>query len=80
MSALAQKETAFPAADLSNFADWYRHLRLESDDTALLANLRKAIQGFENIYLKEAGLGNRVLQVTLSSEEEVGYGKPGRSL
>jgi ABC-type lipoprotein export system ATPase subunit len=72
MSALAQKETAFPAADLSNFADWYRHLRLESDDTALLADLRKAIQGFENIFLKEAGLGNRVLKVTLLSEEEVG--------
>ena len=30
MSALAQRESAFPAIDLSNFADWYRHLRLEN--------------------------------------------------
>jgi predicted ATPase len=75
MSAVAQKETAFPAADLSNFADWYRHLRLESDDRALLDDLRHAVEGFVSMDLKEAGLGNRVLKLTLSSEEGPGVTK-----
>jgi predicted ATPase len=72
MSALAQKETVFPSADLSNFADWYRHLRLESDDRALLDDLRDALEGFESMDLKDAGLGNRVLKITLSCEERPG--------
>ncbi len=71
MSALAEKETAFPASDLSNFADWYRHLRLETDDRALLADLREAIEGFETMDLKDAGLGNRVLKVTFASGDGV---------
>jgi hypothetical protein len=69
MSAVAQRESASPAVDLSNFADWYRYLRLESDDRALLEDLREAVEGFESMDLKDAGLGNRVLTVTLSSEE-----------
>jgi hypothetical protein len=69
MSALAQREAAFPAVDLSNFADWYRHLRLESDDRALLNDLREVIEGFESMDLKEAGLGNRVLTLALSGTE-----------
>jgi hypothetical protein len=77
MSALAQRESAFPAIDLSNFADWYRHLRLESDDRALLDDLREAIEGFESMDLKEAGLGNRFLMLKLSSEE--GQGAAWRS-
>lgn len=40
MTPLAQRESAWPAADLNNFADWYRHLRLESNDRALLDDLR----------------------------------------
>lgn len=70
MSALAQKEAPFPLVDLSNFADWYRHLRLESDDRELLDDLREAVEGFESMDLKDAGLGNRVLTVSLSSHEE----------
>jgi predicted ATPase len=69
MSALAHKEAGVPAADLRNFADWYRHLRLENDDRALLNDLRDAIEGFEGMDLKDAGLGNRVLKLTLSSEQ-----------
>src|SRR5262249_33912210 len=56
MSPLAQKETSFPAADLSNLADWYRHLRLESDDRPLLDDLRDVLEGFESMDLKDAGL------------------------
>src|SRR5260370_6746870 len=72
MSALAEKETALPAADLSNFANWYRHLRLESDDRMLLDDLRAAVEGFVTMDLKDAGLGNRILKLTLSSEEGQG--------
>ncbi len=69
MSPLAEGEIGVPSVDLSDFAKWYRHLRLEADDRALLADLREAIEGFESMDLKEAGLGNRVLMLTLSSEE-----------
>lgn len=75
MSPLAVRETAFPLADLSNFADWYRHLRQESDSRELLAlmnDLHEAIDGFESMDLKEAGLGNRVLKVSLASEDAPG--------
>lgn len=75
MSALAQHETAYPATDLSDFADWYRHLRQESDDRALMDDLRGAVEGFESLDLKDAGLGNRVLKVTLSSENGQGGGR-----
>lgn len=77
MSALAQKEVMVPAPDLSNFADWYRHLRLESDDRALMDDLREAVDGFESMDLKDAGLGNRELKVKLASEE--GQGGKSRS-
>jgi predicted ATPase len=65
MGARADKETANPDYDLSNFADWYRHLRLEKG--AAMEGLRKSltevIAGFESLDLKEAGLGARILQV-----------------
>ena len=34
--------------------------------------LIKAVEGFESMDLKDAGLGNRVLRITLSSEEGQG--------
>jgi hypothetical protein len=79
MSALAQTESAFPAIDLSNFADWYRHLRLESDDRALVDDLRDVIAGFESMDLKEAGLNNRVLMLKLSSVEGQGTARRNNS-
>jgi predicted ATPase len=76
MSALAQKETPFPRADLSNFAEWYRHLRLESDDGPLLDDLRNAVEGFESMDLKDAGLGNRVLKIRPSFGERQDAARP----
>ena len=32
MSARSERESRYPAKDLSDFADWYRHLRLENFD------------------------------------------------
>jgi predicted ATPase len=66
MGSLAEREVAFPAFDLENFASWYRHLRLE-DGTAMEAlrrSLTEVISGFESLDLKEAGLNRRVLQVS----------------
>jgi hypothetical protein len=80
MSALAERESTSPAGDLSNFANWFRHLRQESDSRELLAlmdDLRGAVEGFESMDLKDAGLGNRVLRLTFSSEE--GPGAPRRN-
>jgi hypothetical protein len=78
MVPVAARESASPAMDLSNFADWYRHLRLESDDRALLDDLREALEGLDGMDLKDAGLGNRVLTVTFSTDE--GEGGTRRSI
>lgn len=67
MSGLAEKETVRPASDLHDFANWYRHLRLESDDRALLSDLRDALEGFEGMDLRAAGLGNRELKLVFSA-------------
>jgi energy-coupling factor transporter ATP-binding protein EcfA2 len=69
MSTVADKEAAAPTFNLSNFAAWYRHLRLESGDQELLKDLREAIPGLESMDLKDAGLGNRFLQLTFSTDQ-----------
>lgn len=72
MSALAEREAAAPTYNMSNFASWYRHLRLEADDQELLNDLREAIPGFDSMDLKDAGMGNRLLVVTFSTETNGG--------
>jgi predicted ATPase len=69
MSARSERESPDLARDLSNFADWYRHLRLESGDAVFEAikDLREAIPGLEALDAKEAGLGVRVLQAAMRS-------------
>lgn len=69
MSVRSERESPDPAKDLSNFADWYRHLRLESGDAVFEAikDLREAIPGLEALDAKEAGLDVRVLQATMRS-------------
>jgi len=75
MSPLAEREAPVPAVNMSNFAAWYRHLRLESDDQKLFEDLREAIPGFEGMDLKDAGLGNRLLVLNFSLEGNQGQGK-----
>jgi energy-coupling factor transporter ATP-binding protein EcfA2 len=75
MMALAEREVSAPTKNLSNFAAWYRHLRLESDDFQLLQDLRAAIPGFENMDLKDAGVGNRLLTLTFSVDGNQGERK-----
>jgi predicted ATPase len=75
MVPVAEKEALAPTVNLSNFASWYRHLRLESDDQNLLLDLREAIPGFEHMDLKPAGIGNYWLVLTFSTDEQPGLAK-----
>jgi len=78
MSARSERESHDPARDLSNFADWYRHLRLESGSAVFeaMASLREAIPGLEALDAKEAGLDVRVLQATMRSPNGVAVDLP----
>lgn len=69
MAARSERESREPVKDLSNFADWYRHLRLESGGAIFeaMTSLRDAIPGLEALDAKEAGLDVRVLQATMRS-------------
>jgi energy-coupling factor transporter ATP-binding protein EcfA2 len=71
MSARSERESRDPARDLGNFADWYRHLRLESGSAIFeaMTSLREAIPGLEALDAKEAGLDVRVLQATMRSPD-----------
>jgi predicted ATPase len=71
MSARSESESRHPTKNLSDFADWYRHLRLESGDAVFEAikDLREAVPGFESLDAKEAGLDVRVLQATMRSPD-----------
>jgi hypothetical protein len=75
MTFIAEDEARVPARNLSNFAAWYKYLRLENDDYGLLIDLRKAIPGFESMVLRDAGMGSRFLTLTFSIEDNVGQSK-----
>jgi predicted ATPase len=69
MSARSEHEARSPAKDLSNFADWFRHLRLDSGNaiSEAITSLREAIAGLEALDAKEAGMDVRVLQAKFRS-------------
>ena len=55
MAGVAQQEVPRPNQGLTNFADWYRHLRLDTDDRGYLEDLAKIFEGFVRLRLEEAG-------------------------
>jgi len=67
MQSAAEKEAIYPAPDLSNFAEWYRHLRQENSAAtdALRSSLQEVIDGFDGLDLKGPPSGTRVLQVAV---------------
>jgi predicted ATPase len=75
MGSVAQNEMHAPDRDLSNFAAWYRHLRLEGDDHGLLTDLREVIPGFQSMDLKEAGMGTRFLTLRFSIDQGLGQAR-----
>lgn len=72
MSARSERESRYPARDLSNFADWYRHLKLDSGSAIFdaIKELREAIPGLEALDAKEAGLNVRVLQAAIRGPDK----------
>ena len=73
----AEKEAIYPSHDLSNFAEWYRHLR--QDNSAATDELRSSLQdvivGFEGLDLKGPPSDTKVLQVAIRTGSE-GRTKP----
>lgn len=66
MSSRGEREATTPAFDLGNFAEWYRHLRLDQGTAMehLRSSLTQLMSGFVSLDLKEAGLNTRVLQLS----------------
>ncbi len=75
MSARSERESHYLLQDLSNFADWYRHLRLDrgNDIFEAMVSLREAIPGLEALDAKEAGLDVRILQASLRNPNGRGH-------
>ncbi len=57
----AEKEAVYPSPDLSNFAEWYRHLRQDNSAAtdALRGSLQEVIEGFEGLDLKGPPSGTK---------------------
>lgn len=70
MSGIAIQESKSPDQYLSNFADWYRHLRQEMDDQEYIADLREVLDGFVTMRLEDAGERRREIKVRMNSHGE----------
>ena len=77
MSGVAAQESRSPAQYLSNFADWYRHLRQETDDFDYLKDLADVIEGFVTMRLEDAGERRRELKVRMGVSENGSSAKRG---
>lgn len=78
MSSRSERESREPERNLANFADWYRHLVLDSGSQVFAAinDLREAIPALSAIDVKEAGLAVRVLTVHLQGEGKKTFDLP----
>jgi len=75
MDDTAEGEDAFPADELENLADWYRHLA-QADLEAVLAvtnSLRGVLDGFVSLQLEQAGITGRVLRATFDQPAKRPY-------
>lgn len=70
MSGIASQETRTPTVGLTNFADWYRHVRLEEESADYLSDLREVVQGLDTMQLVEAGERRRELRIRFKGEKE----------
>jgi predicted ATPase len=70
IGARSEQEAAEPARNMSNFADWFRHLKLERGNEIhkAIGELREAIPGLESLDAKEAGLNVKVVQAGIRDE------------
>lgn len=75
MSSVAATEARWPTPSLSNFADWYRHLRQERGDdehAEFARTMGNVIPGFVALRMPDAGERKRELNVIMSSSPEDG--------
>jgi predicted ATPase len=75
MSGIAAAEVKEPDQFLSNFADWYRHLRQETEDRDYIRDLAEVIEGFDTLRLEDAGERRRELKVRMA---DPGRGNDGQ--
>ncbi len=69
MQGIAEQESRNPDQHLTNFADWYRHLRQEMDQQEYIKDLSEVIEGFITMRLEGAGEGRREIKVRMSASE-----------
>jgi len=71
MTPRAALEDSSPAADLSNFAAWYRYLEIQNPDKdeELFKSLRSSIDGFDGLLFENAGKNLRLLLSRFSHED-----------
>ena len=62
MANIAETESRRLLPSLSNFADWYRHIRLDNDDRNYLNALSVVLHGFDRFRFEEAGERRRELK------------------
>ncbi|HEX3999242.1 MAG TPA: ATP-binding protein [Pirellulales bacterium] len=76
MRSEAEREVLYPTHDLSNFAEWYRHLRQDSSAATdeLRSSLQMVIEGFDGLDLKGPPSGTRLLHVAIRTGSD-GTGK-----
>lgn len=75
MRGIAVQESPHPDHQLANFADWYRHLRQETDDKEYLEDLRAVIDGFDTLRLEGAGEGRREMKLRMLGNGDDGHAK-----
>ncbi|NOT02032.1 MAG: AAA family ATPase [Phycisphaerales bacterium] len=63
MSGVADQEAKWPDQYLTNFADWYRHVRLESATHEYVRQLGEVITGLEDLALEDVGERRREILV-----------------
>jgi len=69
MLGIASQESDRPDQHLANFADWYRHLRQETEDYEYIRDLCEVIEGFVSMRLEVAGEGRREIKVRMAGAE-----------
>jgi energy-coupling factor transporter ATP-binding protein EcfA2 len=72
MRGIAENEVTKPDEHLNNFADWYRHLRQETDDQLIaeyIKDLKEVIEGLVTMRLEGAGEHRREIKIRMSGSE-----------
>lgn len=70
MRGIAVEEAEYPDQQLGNFADWYRHLRQETEDYDYIRDLGEVIDGFRSMRLEVAGEGRRELKILMVDQKD----------